>query len=50
MLSYGQLDASVADMTTHVYVGTMEWAVRGLWEPTLNGWKLGNKSIFLPVQ
>jgi hypothetical protein len=48
--TYGDLSASVSDMTTHVYVGEDEWAIRGLWTAQgTKGWKLGNKSVFLPV-
>jgi hypothetical protein len=48
--TYGDLSASVADMTTHVYSGTDEWVVRGLWTAQgTKGWKLSNKATFLPV-
>jgi len=49
LTSYGDLSASVADMVTHVYVGTIEWQVHGMWEPITNGWKLNGESNFLPV-
>jgi hypothetical protein len=34
---------------THIYIGTSEWTVHGLWQPTTSGWKLNGKSDFLPV-
>ncbi len=47
--AYGEGGASVSDMSSHVYVGTAEWVVRGLWDQTGNGWKLTGRSTFLPV-
>jgi hypothetical protein len=37
-------------MSTHVYIGADEWAIRGLWTAQgTKGWKLSNKATFLPV-
>ena len=48
--AYGDLSQTVADMTTHAYVGAQEWVVRGLWTAQgTKGWKLSNKATFLPV-
>jgi hypothetical protein len=48
--AYGELGAAVADMTTHVYVGSDEWVIRGLWRPLgTKGWRLDAKATFLPV-
>jgi hypothetical protein len=48
--TYGDLSASTEDMTTHVYSGDDEWAVRGIWTAKgSKGWKLDNKATFLPV-
>ena len=49
--AYGDLSNAVADMSTHAYVGSDEWVVRGLWtKQGTKGWKLSNKEAFLPVQ
>jgi cysteine-rich repeat protein len=49
--AYGDLSGAVADMSTHVYVGTDEWVVRGLWKQQgTKGWKLGKHDALLPVQ
>jgi hypothetical protein len=47
--TYGDVSLAIADMVTHAYSGTHEWAVRGVWTPINNGWKLSGKSTFLPV-
>jgi cysteine-rich repeat protein len=48
--AYGDLSQSVADMVTRVYVGSEEWAIRGLWtQQSTKGWKLSNKATFYPV-
>jgi cysteine-rich repeat protein len=48
--AYGDLSAAVADMRTHVYVGSDEWVVRGQWKAVSDkGWKLSNKDALLPV-
>ncbi len=49
--TYGDLSTATADMSTHAYIGTGEWVVRGLWTAQgTKGWKLSNKATFLPVQ
>jgi hypothetical protein len=51
--AYGDLSATIADMVTHVYSGSSEWAVRGTWTAVgpnaVKGWKLGKGDVFLPV-
>jgi hypothetical protein len=47
--AYGDLELSVPDMVTHIYSTPNEWAVRGIWTPINNGWKLSGRSTFLPV-
>jgi hypothetical protein len=45
--AYGDLGSAVSDMTVHIYVGTSEWAGRGLWQRTHKGWCLNASSILL---
>ncbi len=48
--AYGQMDGAVADMVTRVYIGSNQWAVRGVWEQVgTKGWRLGKSAVFLPV-
>ena len=38
--TYGDLALASSDMTTHVVIGGHEFTVRGVWQPTTNGWRL----------